>query len=503
VDAKTIKAGVDRAVITPETGMYLIGYGDRGGGAESVHDDLTATTLVLDDGNAKLVIVALDLLFLHRETVLRIREGIRSKLRVPGRNILLCCSHTHSGPAAWAPLNITISERMREFKNRLLILPATLEYVNAKSLDATKAQASKEKQNAILESVQRFGIMARLFPKEFMRPKGISANKKYLDNLVKTLVDSAVSASKSMKESVLAHGRGMVDVGINRRERKEDGTIELGYNEDGLVDPDVEVLQIIQDEKPLATIVNHACHATILGPNSNVVSADMIGVMRKKVEEELGGLCMFIQGASGNINPNVEWTDDNMPDVRRFGEKFADAVVQAAGQMSDISPAPIKSAEDEVEAYLDIPEGMEDAPVRNICRHMIHDAFGVPKFLIDPLIHFRFPWKAELKDGPDGYTTPIHIGVLRFGDVSIGWIGMEPFVETGCAVKAASSAPITLFAGYTNGHNGYLPVAEEKRLGGYEVDQAPYALRMPGAFRADSEVKVRKRLHALLEDVGS
>jgi hypothetical protein len=468
-----------------------------------VHDDLTATTLALDDGNSKVIIVALDLLFLHRETVNRVREGIREKLGIPGRNILLCCSHTHSGPAAWAPSDITIVERMQEIKNRLLILPATLDYVKARSHTASREQAPGTKPNALLESAQRIGTMACLFPKAFMQPKGISANKKYLDNLVEILIDSAVVASKNLKESTITHGRGMVGVGINRRERKEDGTIELGYNEDGPVDPDVEVLQVIQESKPIVTIVNHACHVTILGPNSNVVSADMIGVMRKKVEKEVGGLCMFIQGASGNINPNVEWTDDNMPDVQRFGEMFADAVVQTTRQMVEISPSPIKSAEDEIEANLDIPEGMENAPVRDICRHMIHEAFGVPKFLIDPLIHFRFPWKAELNDGPDGYTTPIHIGVLRFGDVSISWIGMEPFVETGCAVKADSSAPVTLFAGYTNGHNGYLPVAEEKALGGYEVDQAPYALRMPGAFRADSEAKVRERLLALLEDAAS
>jgi len=497
----TIKAGIDRAIITPETGMYLVGYGDRGGGAEGVHDDLTATTLVLDDGNAKVVISALDLLFLHRETVLRIREGIRDKLGIPGRNILLCCSHTHSGPAAWAPERITVAERAREIKNRLLILPATLEYVNAKCLASAEANGAEKKQSAIVESAHRIGSMARLFPKEFMRPKGISANKRYLDNLVTTIVDSAVSASKNMNDSLIAHGRGLVDVGINRRERKPDGTIELGYNEGGPVDPDVEVLQVIRAGKPLATIVNHACHGTILGPNSNVVSADLIGVMRAKVEKELGGLCMFIQGASGNINPNVEWTEDNMPDVLRFGERFADAVLQAARNMVEISASPIKSAEDEVEVHLDIPEGMEGVPVRNICRHMINKAFGVPKFLIDPLIGFRFPWKAEFKKGPDGYTTPIHIGVLRFGDAAISWIGMEPFVETGCAVKSASTAPVTLFAGYTNGHNGYLPIAEEKKLGGYEVDQAPYALRMPGSFRADSEVRVRKRIHALLEDV--
>jgi hypothetical protein len=134
---------------------------------------------------------------------------------------------------------------------------------------------------------------------------------------------------------------------------------------------------------------------------------------------------------------------------------------------------------------------------------MIHEAFGVPNFLIDPLIHFRFPWKATIRKNPDGYTSPIHIGALRFGDAAISWIGMEPFVETGCAVKAASSSLVTMFAGYTNGHNGYLPIAEEKELGGYEVNQAPYALRMPGTFRADSEARVRERLHALLDDAGS
>ena len=122
-------------------------------------------------------------------------------------------------------------------------------------------------------------------------------------------------------------------------------------------------------------------------------------------------------------------------------------------------------------------------------------------FLIDPLLSIRFPWEAEVNKNPDGFTTPIHVGAVRFGDIAVSWIGMETFVEIGSAVKTASSAQVTLFAGYTNGHNGYLPTADEAKLGGYEIDWAPYMLGLPGTLRADSEAKVSGRLRSLLDEV--
>ena len=75
----SLRAGLARSVITPPRGSYLIGYGDRYLGASRVHDDLTATALVLDDGSTRLTIVALDMLCLHEDVVARIRE------RCPGR----------------------------------------------------------------------------------------------------------------------------------------------------------------------------------------------------------------------------------------------------------------------------------------------------------------------------------------------------------------------------------------------------------------------------------
>lgn len=497
----TIKAGVQRATISPEKGMYLIGFVDRAGGAKGVHDDLTATALVLDDGNEKAVIVSLDLLMAHPETVGRIKAGIEEKLGIPGRNVLLCCSHTHSGPVGWAPSEITLAERARELKNRILSLPAGFVQLKTEYDEAIKAAEEEGKRVTAAGRARLFVKTALRAPKAFAQPKGISTIRRYLDNLVETVVGCVVSAAGDMAESTVAHARGTVGIGINRRERKEDGTIELGYYKEGPVDPDVDVLRISQNGKPLVTIVNHACHVTILGPNSCVVSADMIGVMRAKVENELGGLCMFMQGACGDINPNVGWTDDNMPDVRRFGGEFAAAVLEAARNFREVAAAPIKGAEDTVDAYLEVPEDMRSRPVEEIYRHMISRNFGVPLFLIAPLLYIRFPWKGTMREVSDGCVTPIDVGALRFGDVAIGWISMEAFVEIGRAAKDASPAPVTLFAGYTNGHNGYLPTAEEKKLGGYEVERVPYVMRLPGILRADTEAKVVDRFRSLFEDV--
>jgi hypothetical protein len=84
--------------------------------------------------------------------------------------------------------------------------------------------------------------------------------------------------------------------------------------------------------------------------------------------------------------------------------------------------------------------------------------------------------------------------VLRIGDIAIASVAMETFTETGIETKKASPAPITLFAGYTDGMTGYLPTAQEIPLGGYEVDVVPYIYKLPGTFRPDTEERVRRKI---------
>ena len=92
-----LRAGVAREVISPPKGIYLIGYGDRTKGNTGVHDDLTATALVLDNGQIRLALVACDLLCLNEFIVDRIRAQVGKRTQV-----VICCSHTHAGPVAYA-----------------------------------------------------------------------------------------------------------------------------------------------------------------------------------------------------------------------------------------------------------------------------------------------------------------------------------------------------------------------------------------------------------------
>src|SRR5262249_3689435 len=72
------------------------------------------------------------------------------------------------------------------------------------------------------------------------------------------------------------------------------------------VDPTVSVLRLDDASgKPLAILVNYACHPVVLGSDNLRYSADYPGVTERVVEEQLGGspLALFLQGGDGDINP--------------------------------------------------------------------------------------------------------------------------------------------------------------------------------------------------------
>ncbi|NOZ22857.1 MAG: hypothetical protein GXP25_17405 [Planctomycetes bacterium] len=94
-----LKAGVSQVNITPPVGCDLTGFGGREFPALGVNDDLFARALVLDDGEMKIAIVTTDLLGLDFDLVEEIREAVEQHTGIPGANVMLPSSHTHSGPA--------------------------------------------------------------------------------------------------------------------------------------------------------------------------------------------------------------------------------------------------------------------------------------------------------------------------------------------------------------------------------------------------------------------
>ena len=88
------------------------------------------------------------------------------------------------------------------------------------------------------------------------------------------------------------------------------------------------------DGKPIATLVNFACHPVVLGPENLEISADYPGAMMAKVESAIGGQAMFVQGAAGDINPFWDKTapaDGGFEQMKKMGESVAAEVLRVRG----------------------------------------------------------------------------------------------------------------------------------------------------------------------------
>ena len=95
---KTLKAGMAKTVITPPVGTQLSGYGGRTDPSTEVLDDLYAKALVFDDGNERIALVVCDIIGFRIDMVNEMRAIIQQQTGIKPDNIMITCTHTHSGP---------------------------------------------------------------------------------------------------------------------------------------------------------------------------------------------------------------------------------------------------------------------------------------------------------------------------------------------------------------------------------------------------------------------
>jgi neutral ceramidase len=418
MDETQLHAGVAREIISPSQGIYLIGYADHTKGNTGVHDDLTATALVLDNGRQRLALVACDLLCLNEYIVDRVRAEVGRQAQV-----MICCSHTHAGPIAYADHN---SSRRRR---------ATM------------------------------------------------------DTLVELIARAVSRAEAALAPARLAWGLTEADIAVNRRERQPDGEIAIGVNPAGPIDRSVGILGVqATDGTPLATVVNYACHGTVLGPDNLLVSADWVGAMRPQVEEAVDGLVLFLQGAAGDLNPDYQWgTGDPWEAVQSLGERVAGSVIAACnGGLSPLAGAPLGLSRQTV--WLPLEAKATTATPLPTYRRVLTKMVGLPyaaRFAVDLLLERRYPWRSRIEAQDGFWHVPMRVNTVRIGELGLVTFAAETLTEIGLAIKASSPAEQTLFASVSDGCVGYLPTAEAHAEGGYEVDVAPYAYRYPSRLASN------------------
>ncbi len=97
-ETPTLKVGLAETVITPPMNdVPMRGYAARN--STGVHDDLFARSIAIEDGDGtSSVLMTVAVCNMAVRFMERIREGISGATSVPVENIIVSCTHTHSGP---------------------------------------------------------------------------------------------------------------------------------------------------------------------------------------------------------------------------------------------------------------------------------------------------------------------------------------------------------------------------------------------------------------------
>lgn len=410
-----LRAGLGRCVITPPVGIELTGFAGRGPSV-GIHDELLAAALALESGNQRAMIVTTDLLSSPEPLATAARVEIEKRTGVPAANIFICASHTHYGP----------------------------------SLSVGEGD----------DPVAPVGIVAA-----------------YLANLKFQLAGAAQMAVADLQPVRVGFGEGESRIGINRRERRADGSVWLGQNPDGACDRSLRLVRLDRaDGRPFAVLVNFACHPVCGASQTRHISADWVGVMREKVEAASGARVLFLQGAAGNINP-VEMRPGREAaqrlgaqigeDVRKMFEavKVGDARgLATASRRVDLPAMSFESAEVGEQEVKKLREQLERQ------KREKYDSGSI--WWTQHRLQQAERALASLRGGPPLPPIPAEINALRFGDIALATAPGEIFCETGMEVKSRSPLPRTLYVGYTNGSIGYVPTPAAYAEGGYEVTHA-------------------------------
>lgn len=272
------RLGVGRADITPPADSYHRNWGAAlHDAAEGVHRPLTATVVAFaDDAGALRGLFTVDLGWLRAREMSALLVALRAGSGLSADDLVFTLSHTH------AAINLDV-ERTAE--------------------------------------------------------PGGQHIEPYLAALPGKLLAAWQQARDSLQPVDLAVAHGRCALAMHRDARDEDrGIYVCGPNPDGDSDDTVTVLRATDAQgRPLAHLVNYACHPTTLAWDNRLISPDYVGALREVVETSTGVPCAFLQGPSGDLGPvrgfvgDVETADSN-------GRQLGHAVLAALETL----PAPGK-----------------------------------------------------------------------------------------------------------------------------------------------------------------
>lgn len=128
-----ITAGTARVDITPAGPIMMGGFGQRTTDSVGTHDPLFSKALFLSNSKEQFLWITSDLLSIPGSLCEDVLEGITQQTELEKRQILICASHTHSGPAVrgWHLVRTDAIRRYMENLTKTLIMAGVQAVENA------------------------------------------------------------------------------------------------------------------------------------------------------------------------------------------------------------------------------------------------------------------------------------------------------------------------------------------------------------------------------------
>ena len=294
------KAGLARAIITPQKSLWMAGYASRTKPSEGVVQDLYAKALALEDHSGKrAVLVTSDLLGFPASVSHNIAERVEKQHHLTRDLLLLSSSHTHCGPV--------IGEML--------------------------------------------GIM---YPMNSEQWADVEA---YTSELEDNIVEIVGTSLKSLRPARLSFGHGDAGFAMNRRARTKEEMV-IGVNKDGPVDHDVPMLRIDDMHgKIRAVVFGYACHNTT-ARDFLLFNGDYAGFAQARLEKNHPGtMALFMAGCGGDANP---YPRGMIELAQQHGEELAAAVEKVLGREVQPVHGPLMAAYEEFPVAFATPPGREE-----------------------------------------------------------------------------------------------------------------------------------------------
>jgi len=311
--------------------------------------------------------------------------------------------------------------------------------------------------------------------------------------MARTIAGVIQAAHRSLRPAVLKAGHGSVD-SVSQNRRDPDGPCD-------------EALRVLLFDSPdsrdgvIASIVNFACHPTVLYRTNMLVSADYPGHAIRTVRNVLGDApVLFLNGACGDVNPS--WIEQRHDEAQRVGSIVGS---EAARRLQELRPLgqqhkvwsirwdeltdkPVTSGRRIHAPRIRAASRNVSVPLRRLSPPTWYDEqlTGLEarraalastdqeglRRVMEQVTRFRtertVAERLHVGEEPRYVHPELHAISLGDGCAILGLPG-EFFVETGRAIQEAAALPNLLIAGYTNHYLGYVVPRHAFEAGGYEA----------------------------------